>query len=133
MIVRNKKSGELDNIKNVNVKYNGTFSDIISHSTAKFLYENTDPKIFFLDLVDEEGNESVRQYNIVNTGNCHGLLADIRFRLVKTEKYTVKRLRTYYKPKKMQDDEQRFATNGIIQDPVTYTIIFNNQSTEVNE
>lgn len=133
MIIQNRKTGELENIKDINIKYHGTFSDIISHATAKFMYENSDPKIFFLDMVDREGNELIKKYNIRNTGSLHGHLADIRFTYINQKGYIVKSLRIYYKPKDIQKKEQQFATNGIIQDPVTYTIIFSNQSTETNE
>ena len=56
MIVRNKNTDNLHNIKDLNVKFHGTFSDIINHSTAKFLNENTDPKVFFLDFVNDRGD-----------------------------------------------------------------------------
>lgn len=133
MIVRNKSTDSLHNIKDLNVKFHGTFSDIINHSTAKFLNENTDPKVFFLDYITDKGDYVTRQYNIVGTENVHGLLADLRFTFVTEKKFTVTRLRTFYKPKKLIQDEQHFLTNGLIQDPVMYTIIFNNDVSKTNE
>ena len=61
------------------------------------------------------------------------MLADLRFRLVTEKRFTVTRLRTFYKPKKLIQDEQHFLTNGLIQDPVMYTIIFNNDVSKTNE
>lgn len=123
----------MHNIKEVNVKFHGTFSDIINYNTAKFLNENTDPKVFFLDFINDKGDYVTRQYNIVSAGNVHGLLADLRFTLVTGKKFTITRLRTFYKPKKLIQDEQHFLTNGLLQDPVMYTIIFNNDSVKSNE
>lgn len=133
MIIRNKETKELDNIKRVNIKFHGTFSDIINHSTAKFMSENTHPKVFYVDLIDKDGEETTRRYNITTTERLHGLLADLRYTLIGEKGYIIKSLYMPYKPKQMIKDEQNNLTSGIIQDPVLYTVIFNNTLTKTNE
>lgn len=132
MIVRNKKNGNLENIKDMKIKFHGTFSDIINHNTAKFICENSDPKFFYLDIVDKDGIESTRRYSITSIERLHGSLADLRFKLGRAGN-TVKKLHFFYKPKQVIRHEQQQLTNGIIQDPVLYTVIFSNPITKTNE
>jgi hypothetical protein len=133
LIVRNKSTNNLHNIKEVNIKFHGTFSDIINYNTACFLHDNTDPKVFFLDIIDRNGKYITKQFDITTRENVHGKLADLRFRFMGENGWTITRLRIYYKPKKLIQDEQNFMTYGLIQDPVMYTIIFNNDVTKPNE
>jgi hypothetical protein len=132
MIVRNKKTGTLVNVKDINIKFQGTFSDIINHSTAKFMYENSDPKVFYLDIMDKDGIESTRRYNITSIERLHGSLADLRFKLSRLGT-TINKLHFFYKPRQVIHHEREHLTNGIIQDPVLYTVIFNNPITKTNE
>jgi hypothetical protein len=133
MIVRNKQTGKLDNVKDVTIEHDGGFSDIVNYRTCEFFYNNTDPKIFFLELIDKNGNPITKRYNITSAGNMHGLLADLRFTLIGEKGHTITRFRTFYKPKKLIEDEQQFLTNGLIQDPISYTIIFNNNVKKPND
>jgi predicted DNA binding protein len=131
MIVRSRKTGKLQNVKDVTIKHNGGFSDIVNHRTCEFFYNNTDPKVFFLDI-SKNGKTETRKYNITSAGNMHGLLADLRYTLIGEKGYMIESFRTYYKPKKLIEDEQQFLTNGLIQVPVSYKIIFNNNVTKPN-
>lgn len=124
MIVRSKKTGQLENVKDITIKHHGDFTDMINYSTCEFFYNNTDPKVFFLDLEDKNGSQITKQYNMMSAGNLHGLLADIRYTLIGEKGYRVKSFRTYYKPKKLIQDEQAFLTYGLIQEPVSYKVIF---------
>ena len=133
MLIRNKRTGKIDNIKDITLYHNGPFTDLINRSTCQFFYENTDPKTFFLELMDSKGKTHTRRYSITSTENLHGLLADIRFRLLGKKGYIVTRFRTFYKPERLIKDEQDYLTYGVIQEPVSYTVIFDNSTNKPNE
>lgn len=134
MLIRNRKTKQIENIRDITIKHNGPFTDLINRSTCEFFASNTDPKIFFLELLDKkDGKTHTRKYNITSTENLHGLLADIRFRLLGKQGYIVTRFRTFYKPEQLIEDEQNNLTYGVIQEPVSYTVIFDYTITKENE
>lgn len=136
MLLRNKRTGKVDNIKDITIEHNGPFTDLITYSTCKFFFENTDPKVFLLELMDKNtGKTHTRRYNITSSPNhLQSLLADIRFRLLGDRgDYMVTRFRTYYKPEHIIRDEKQFLTFGLIQDPILYTVIFHNDTNKPDE
>ena len=133
MIVRNKKNGTLRNIAKVTVNHIGDFDDLINHSTCAFFYNHTDPKVGIVKYMDENGVIHEVEREITSAGNFQGSLADLRYKLVKKRGCRIISFSTYFKPEKMQKDEQACLTYGVIQNPILYTIIFNYPHTKGNE
>lgn len=128
MLIKNVHTGKYSDITDIIVRHHGTISDLVNYNVCRFFMDNSDPHEFTIEYhTKDKVMQRTKQFTKLDS--LIGGISDARYKLTREKDYVITKFIINLKPKSLIKLEKQHLTGMIpYQNPITYTIIFDNQT-----